>query len=128
MKRFIIKYLKKHLTAHPKHYYFLRWLAEYVKDEKKTKDALHSIAYYISEKNLNLPYLDIFVVGDTVYVHTSRPGLWIGKAGSNHEAVEHRMNFNLKEEKIANFELTYIEDTFSSKCEIDRYIYVINKY
>ena len=130
MKRLIENYLIKRLNvSHPKHYYFYRWLAELVKDEEKTNDVLCSIAGYMNENiNKNLPFFDIFVVRDYVFVVTQRPSLWIGNSGVTHEAIEYRMNYNVNGDKISDYKLEYIEDLFSSHYYENIAIRMLNKY
>lgn len=130
MEWMIENYLIKRLNvSHPKHYYFYRWLAECVKNKDKTSDVLCSIAGYMNENiNKNLPFFDIFVVRDYVFVVTQRPGLWIGSCGVTHEAIEYRMNHNVNGEKISDYKLEYIEDLFSSHYHKDVVIRVLNEY
>ena len=90
IKKCIIKYLLKYFNGSPKNYYyvrdhtrfylFLRWLAELVKNEEDTIHVMILIASYMHYNNLDLPFTDIFVVGNTVCVCTRKPSLWIGKA------------------------------------------------
>jgi ribosomal protein S3 len=130
MKKLIENYLIKRLNvSHPKHYYFYRWLAECIKDKDKTIDVLCSIAGYINStnKNAGLPFLDIFVIRDYVFVVTQRPGLWIGKSGETHEAIEYRLNHTTKGDKVSDYKLEYIEDISSSQHHIGTVIKRLNK-
>ena len=71
-KKCISKYLLKYFNGssenyyyvrdHVKFYLFLRWLSEFVKDEKDTRDVMISIANYMYHNNLDLPFTYIFVV------------------------------------------------------------------
>ena len=130
MKKLIKKYLKRKLqVSHPKKYHFLRWLAECVKDVKKTDDALSGIAYYMMEnKSDYLQFNDIFVIDDNVYVYTRRPGLWIGKGGQTLDAIEHRINYNLEGKKFYDFKLQLIENIHEADAEIAMTIKVLNNY
>ena len=53
---------------------------------------------------------DILVLGNDVYLYTTRPGLWIGKSGSTLKSLEDRMNHNLDGEKIHDYSINIIED------------------
>lgn len=53
---------------------------------------------------------DIIVLGNDVYLYTKRPGIWIGKAGSTLESLEHRMNHTIYGEKIHDYKIHIIED------------------
>ena len=134
MKNLIRKYLNKKLSKrgeikkNPLRFYFYRWLAELVKDDKKTTDVLMSVASFIHDKDYDYPYQDIIVVGDIVYIVTQRPGLWIGKAGSTHDELEKKLNYNLNGDKVNNYSLTYIEDMFSAKYDVDLSLFVYDKY
>ena len=130
MKKLIKKYLKNKLqVSHPKKYHFLRWLAECVKDAKKTDDALSGIAYYMMEnKSDYLQFNDIFVIDDNVYVYTRRPGLWIGKGGLTIDAIEHRINYNLDGKKFYDFKLQLIENIHEADAEIAMTIRVLENY
>lgn len=130
MKRLIENYLIKRLNvSHPKHYYFYRWLAERVKNKDKTNDVLCSIAGYMNENtNKSLPFFDIFVVCDYVFVVTQRPSLWIGRSCETHKAIKYRMNHNVNGDKVADYKLEYIEDLFSSHHYIGTVIRVLNEY
>lgn len=130
MKQLIENYLIKQMGGHPKHYYFYRWLAECVKNKDNTYDVLCSITGYINatDKNTRLPFFDIFVIRDYVFVVTQRPGLWIGKSGMTHKAIEYRMNHNANGDKISDYKLIYIEDLFSSHYYENVAIRMLNKY
>jgi len=134
-KKKIEKYLKKHLTGHPKHYHFLRWLASLVEDNNTLTDVYASIAGYFYHKqseygNWNIfdamCFTDIFVVDNNVYVYTQRPGMWIGKAGRTIDEVEDRMNLNVNGKKVHDYKIKMIEDTKSADCYIRRTIRVMN--
>lgn len=53
---------------------------------------------------------DILVLGNDVYLYTTRPGFWIGKSGSTLKSLEDRVNHNLDGEKINDYEINIIED------------------
>ena len=111
MKKLIKKYLKKHLTAHPKHYHFLRWLSEFVMDKESLKDVCYSIAgwVYTSNSKLYMYLNDILVIDNIVYIYTMRPGLWIGKGGKTIDECKHYINHNRDDEKIHDYSIRLIE-------------------
>ena len=112
IKKLIKRYLKKNLTAHPKHYYFLRWLADLVKDNKQTDNVCAGIARWIYDTNEN--YLldklnDLFVIDNNVYIYTYRPGLWIGKGGKTIDSLIHSLNYNIYNVKTHDYKIQLIE-------------------
>lgn len=112
LKNWIKKYLKKHLNAHPKHYYFLRWLADIVKDEKQMDEIYWFFAKWVYDTDaayLLDKFNDLFVVDNNVYIVTFRPGLWIGKRGQTVESLKHSLNYNIDEEKINDYDIQFIE-------------------
>lgn len=117
MKTFIKNQIKKYLTkkfncSHPKHYYFLRWLASLVMDNEEVKDVCASIAYwmYTTKHETLMAYThDILVIDNKVYIYTYRPGLWIGKAGCIVYDCEHSINHNINDEKIHDYKIHFIE-------------------
>ena len=129
MKKLVKKFLKKRLTAHPKNYYFLRWLVSIVENSNVNREVLRCVVYYTQENKINLPFLDIFVIDKDVYIVTERPGLWIGKAGSIIDGIRKCLNYNLKGEKIRSFDMNLIEDTFSSAEYFNCYrSHILNNY
>lgn len=116
IKKQIRKYLKKHLDhSHPKHYYFLRWLADMVKDHKQLEDVCAGVAhwvYYSEEcRGINqLQYLnDLIVIDNEVYIVTFRPGLWIGKMGKTVDSLKYSLNHNIDDEQIHDYRINFIE-------------------
>ncbi len=112
IKKLIKRYLKKHLTAHPKHYYFLRWLADLVKDNKQTDWVCAGIAHWIYETNehsLLEKFNDLFVIDNNVYIYTHRPGLWIGKGGKTIDSLMYSLNHNIHNVKTHDYQIKLIE-------------------
>jgi hypothetical protein len=138
IKKHITKYLLKYFNGSSKNYYyvrdhvkfylFLRWLSEFVKNEEDTKDVMASIASFLYYKRLDLPFTDIFVVENVVCICTRRPGLWIGKAGCIMDEIIKKLNFNLKGEKIHNFEIQLLETTKGAVVDVYGYMKVLGDY
>ena len=130
MKWLIKKIIFKYLKSSTKHYCFLRWLAELIKDEKVTKDVYSSIAYWLFTHDDTAKYLqfsDIFVVDNIVYIYTFRPGLWIGKAGRTVDDLMHSMNYNARDKKIHDYRINFIEERHSAWADIHIDMRVLNK-
>ena len=132
MKRLIKKYLLKKLKSsrEPKHYHFLRWLADVVKDKNATKDVYSSIASWLYEdESLNklLQFNDIFVVDNIVFIYTHRPALWIGKAGRTVDSLEHKLNHKVNGEKVHDYKVRFIEEQHSAYAEITMNICVLDR-
>lgn len=132
MKKLIEKFIHKLLfwNESQKRFLFARLLAECIKDDKKTEDVICRLASYFVHynKSVVIPFNDIFVVGDTVYIFTERPGYWIGKEGSTVNAIEHQLNYNLKEEKIGDYHIRFIEEKYTTNISIKTYIRIMNQY
>ena len=126
MRKLIKKYLKKKLeTRRPKHYYFLRWLSELVKDEMNTENVLAGIAsWMVATGETFLPFNDIFVIDNAIYIYTHRPGLWIGKKDSVINSLEYSLNHNINDEKIHDYKISLIECYMVATTTIESYLHV----
>lgn len=81
--------------------------------KKQYIDVCGLISIWLIEKSQTLftyQLTDIIVLGNDVYLYTKRPGIWIGKAGSTLESLEHRINHNIYDEKIHDYKIHIIED------------------
>jgi len=130
MTKLIEKFIQRLLSKcrkNEKRYYFARFLAALVKDDKKTNDVIYTIANYfmIYNKGVKFEFDDIFVVGNVVYVNTIRPGYWIGKGGSVVDKVASMLNYNKFGKKIANYEVRFIEQLTGAKSRITSYIVAV---
>ena len=123
------KLLKEELDTvrrHMEDYHLLRYIVSVVEDKEKTEDVLHSIAYWMSEtKHDKLPFNDIFVVDDEVYIYTCRPGLWIGKAGCTIDSCQHSINHKVDGTKYRDLHLNLIEVRKDATAEIYGYMHVL---
>ena len=59
---------------------------------------------------------------------TMRPGYWIGKAGSTVEAIEHTFNYNIRDKKIADYHIHFIEVKDMAVNNIASYMHIMNDY
>ena len=109
VRKYIVKQFCKSSRPSSEKYIFLRWLAEKTKDRKETNYVIRTIAYFLEETNLILPYTDIFLVGKRVYIVTVRPGLWIGKGGSVVNNLLKRINCGLDGTKNSDYSVDFIE-------------------
>lgn len=130
MTKLIEKFIQSLLSKcrkNDKRYYFARFLAELVKDEKKTNDVVCTIAKYFMMYNngVKFEFDDIFVVGDVVYVQTIRPGYWIGKGGSVVDKIVNMLNYDKFGKKVANYNIRFIEQLTSAKSSITRYMVTV---
>ena len=111
MKKLIKNYLKKHLDcSHPKHYYFLRFLSEMVKDDNSNTLVYAGIARFMFNNGINLPFSDIFVIDNIIYVYTLRPGLWIGRGGETIKKIENEINYNFEERRLYDYSIQLLEE------------------
>lgn len=130
MKKLIEAFIQRLLSKcrkNDKRYYFARFLAALVKNEKKTNDVTYTIANYfmIYNKGVKFEFDDIFVVGDVVYVQTIRPGYWIGKGGSVVDQIISMLNYDKFGKKIANYEVRFIEQLTGAKSMITSYMVTV---
>lgn len=81
--------------------------------KKEYNDVCLFIGVWLIEKSQTLDtyqLTDIIVLGNDIYLYTKRPGIWIGKAGSTLESLEHRMNYSIYGERINDYKIHIIED------------------
>lgn len=107
------------LRDNHRHYLFLRFLAELVKDEQKTEGVYMDIGNFIQGKlpRLATLFTDIFVIDNYVYIQTPRPGLWIGKCGETIDAITREINHGEK----YDYEIKLLEDNTSPLYQIIRW-------
>lgn len=122
-KNYVIKSLNDKKEEHD--FYFLRWLAEINKNEKDTNYVCMSIAKYFYEKGEILPFLDVFVVDNNVYIYTKYPGKWIGEKGKDIDELKHFVNYNTNGEMIHNFTFSIIN---SDKSNFNSILKFLNGY
>lgn len=106
-KNYIIKHFNN--KKEKRDFYFLRWLSEINKNEKDTNYVCNKIAKFIHNKNTNLPFLDIFVVDDNVFIYTPRPGKWLGEKACMIDELQHMLNYNTDGVQVHDFQLRIIE-------------------
>ena len=109
VRKYIVKQFCKSRRPSQEKYNFLRWLAEKVKDEKETDDVIRTVAYFLSETRLNIPFTDIFLVGKRVYIVTVRPGLWIGRKGETVDKLLKRINRRVDGTVHSDYDVDFIE-------------------
>ena len=120
-------WIRSYIKGHLKHfiskgevvkYLFLRLLAELVWDTPKD-DVYFAFGKFLSNKGRELyQFSDIFAVGDTVYIVTYRPGLWIGKSGSTIKELEGL---------LGRYKVKIIEERNTAFSEIADFIRVLNE-
>ena len=125
------KLLKEELDTvhrHMEDYHLLRYIASVVDDKEKTKDVLCSIADWMFENDyVKLPFNDIFVIDDEVYIYTLRPGLWIGKAGKTIDNCIYRINHKVDGTKYRDLHINLIEARKNATAEIYNYMHVLKE-
>ena len=120
--------LKECLTIHPKDYHLLRYLVSVVEDADLTKDVRYSIASWMDSTNrTNYPFSDIFVVDNTVYVCTDRPGLWIGKGGETIDSLTDNLNTKVDGTKYRDLQVKFIENTNDAVSDVYGYIGMLGR-
>lgn len=126
MKKIIKNYLAKKLNvSSPKNYAFLRWLVGFVERKEDKEDVLASIASWLYHgRHYNLPLTDLFVIDNTIYLYTMRPGLWIGKGGKTIDSCVDSINYNIDGEKVHDYQIQILEDVESPNVKINLYMRV----
>lgn len=129
MKKLIKGYLKRHLnSAHPKNYYFLRFLSEMVKDDNSNNRVFAGIARFMSNNGINLPFSDIFVIDNIIYVYTLRPGIWIGRGGKTMDKIENEINYGTEGQRLHNYSIRLLEEYKNANHYIHQYACVYNDF
>lgn len=117
------------IHSHMEDYPLYRFLAYFNEDEKRTEDIRDSIASWMVEsKHDNLPFSDIFVVDDEVYIYTYRPGLWIGRAGCVIDDCTYRINHKIDGVRYRNLHLNLIESRNDAISEVYAYMKACRSY
>jgi len=88
VKKYIKNYLKKHLGSYKKNFWLLRFLSDLVMDMEIVDHVCENISVWMYHNNVNYPVNDVIVIDNLVYIYTHKPGLWIGKGGSNVHSLE----------------------------------------
>ena len=122
-------YIIKHFNNKKEtvNFYFLRWLAEINKNEKDTNYICNVIAKYMHGKKIVLPFLDIFVVDNNVYIYTQYPGKWIGEKGKDVDELQRMINNNKDGELVHDFKLNIIKPTKTNFNTIMNFLRGYNK-
>lgn len=134
MKKILYNFLKKRIKNPRKYnYYFYRWIIDSVINKEEVNDVIRSISYWMTKDDyksrLSTYLTDIFVMNNDIYLYTRRPGLWIGKCGSNIDDLVHSVNFNINDERIHNYKIEIIEDTNSNTTNLVKWVtYRYNNY
>lgn len=124
---YLIKYLAKHykIDKNNKTYWFVRWLAELIKDDTTTTSVLINVATFINDNTfLYNMYSDVYVIDNTVVLVTNRPGMWIGKGGETIDSLKELIESTLHQ----NVSIRLVEEVTTAKTTINGYIRVMNDY
>ena len=109
VRKYLVKQISKSRRSSQKKYHFMRWLVEMTSDKSETESIIRTIAYFLEETKMSLPYTDIFLVGKRVCIVTVRPGLWIGRGGSTVNNLLKRINCSVDGTKHSDYMIDFIE-------------------
>jgi len=127
-----IEYIKNGLSNirnHMEDYHLYRHMASIIENEEKNKDIRYSIASWMCQSHHeNLPFNDIFVVDDEIYIYTYRPGLWIGKGGKTIDDCIYHINHKVDGTKYRNFKINLIESKNDAVSDVYGYMRTCQKY
>ena len=100
------------------------FLGKKLQDKEEFDYVISKISKYWSKRNMTPQITDIIVLGKTIFVYVIRPGFMIGKYGIELDNQLKDINYNIKDEKIYDFEFSIIEDKGSVvKKQIDYKIF-----
>ena len=117
------------IHSHMEDYHLYRYIASFVESRERNEDIRHSIAsWMVHSKHENLPFNDIFVIDDEVYIYTYRPGLWIGKGGKTIDDCTYHINHKVDGTEYRKLNIHLIEIRNDAVSDVYRYMRVCQPY
>lgn len=124
--------LKKGLSDiqnHMEDYHFYRYMAYVIESKEKNKDIRYSIASWMCHsRHEDLPFNDIFVLDDEIYIYTYRPGLWIGRGGKTIDDCLYHINHKVDGTKYRDLKINLIESKNDAVSEVYSYMLTCHEY
>lgn len=120
-----VKKAFSNIGSHMEDYHLYRCLASLFEDKETTKDVRFSIAsWMVHSRHEDLPFNDIFVIDDEVYIYTTRPGLWIGQRGRTIDDCLYHINHKVDGTEYRNFHIHLIESKNDAISDVYGYMKV----
>jgi uncharacterized protein YciU (UPF0263 family) len=117
------------IRNHMEDYHFYRYIASFVESREKNKDIRHSIASWMCDsRHEDLPFSDIFVLDDEIYIYTYRPGLWIGRGGKTIDDCLYHINHKVDGTKYRKLNIHLIEAKDDAMTDVYGYMRVCKPY
>lgn len=117
------------IRNHMEDYHFYRYMAYVIESKEKNKDIRHSIASWMCHsRHEDLPFSDIFVLDDEIYIYTYRPGLWIGRGGKTIDDCLYHINHKVDGTKYRDFKINLIESKNDALSEVYSYMSICQEY
>lgn len=117
------------IRNHMEDYHFYRYIASFVESREKNKDIRHSIASWMCDsRHEDLPFSDIFVLDDEIYIYTYRPGLWIGRGGKTIDDCLYHINHKVDGTKYRKLNIHLIEAKDDAITDVYGYMRVCKPY
>lgn len=119
----LIKYIDNHRSNLKKNYarYILvRLIAELITDKWVNKNLVWDVAsfHYNHAFFQKYPHLmtftDMFVVNNRLFLFLERPGIWIGKGGTDIDALQRFINSDIDGNKVSDYKISILEDCCST--------------
>jgi len=125
VKNALIYYIPNHMED----YHLYRHLATWIENSERSKDIRHSIAsWMVHSRHEDLPFNDIFVIDDEVYIYTYRPGLWIGKGGCTIDDCLYHINHKIDGTEYRKLNIHLIEAKDDAMSDVYGYMRVCQPY
>ena len=86
------------------------YLGKKLQNKEEFDYVISKISKYWTKRKMAPQITDIIVLGKTIFVYVIRPGFMIGKCGIDLDNQLKDINYNIKDEKIYDFEFSIIED------------------
>lgn len=129
----LIKYIDNHRSNIRRSYLsflLVRLIAELVTDKLVNKSLAWDIASFHNNHALfkKHPYLmsftDAFVINNRVFLYLERPGIWIGKRGTDIDALQKHINSDVDGNVINNYKISILEDNASQIWKYNEWFHI----
>ena len=121
--------LNYNIRSHMEDYPLYRYLASWLETMERNRDIRQSIAsWMVLSKHEDLPFTDIFVIDDEVYIYTYRPGLWIGKGGKTIDDCTYHINHKVDGTEYRKLNIHLIEAKDDALTDVYGYMRVCQPY
>ena len=131
VKEEVKKELDCNIRNHMEDYPLYRFLASWLETRERNRDIRQSIAsWMVLSRYEDLPFNDIFVIDDEVYIYTHRPGLWIGRGGRTIDDCLYHINHKIDGTEYRQLKIHLIEAKNDALTDVYGYmtVYHVNEF